>query len=182
MGDKVTIDSASLMNKGLEVIEARWLFGLKPEQIEVIIHPQSIIHSLVQFEDGSIKAQLGIPDMKLPIQYALGFPKRLRSDAERFSFADYPQLTFQAPDLEIFPNLSLAYRALEKGGNMPCVLNAANEVAVSAFLGGKLGFFGMPGIIERTLESVSFIASPDLDDYVETDSEARKIAESYLFE
>ena len=182
MGDKVTIDSASLMNKGLEVIEARWLFGLKPEQIEVIIHPQSIIHSLVQFEDGSIKAQLGIPDMKLPIQYALGFPKRLKSDFERFSFADYPQLTFQEPDLEIFPNLSLAYRALEEGGNMPCVLNAANEVAVSAFLDGKLGFFDMPGIIERTLESVSFIASPDLNDYVEIDSEARKIAESYLFE
>ncbi len=181
MGDKVTIDSASLMNKGLEVIEAKWLFGLRPEQIEVIIHPQSIIHSLVQFEDGSLKAQLGIPDMKLPIQYALGFPKRLKSDLERFSFSEYPNLTFQSPDLEIFPNLSLAYRALDKGGNMPCVLNAANEVAVNAFLDERLGFFDMPGIIEKTMNSVAFIATPDLNDYVETDSEARKIAESYLF-
>jgi 1-deoxy-D-xylulose-5-phosphate reductoisomerase len=181
MGDKVTIDSASLMNKGLEVIEARWLFGLKPDQIEVIIHPQSIVHSLVQFEDGSLKAQLGIPDMKLPIQYALGFPKRLRSDFERFSFSDYPELTFQAPDLEIFPNLSLAYQALDEGGNMPCVMNAANEVAVNAFLEGELGFFDMPGIIERTMKSVKHISTPDLHDYVETDSEARKIAGSYLF-
>jgi 1-deoxy-D-xylulose-5-phosphate reductoisomerase len=181
MGDKVTIDSASLMNKGLEVIEAKWLFGLKPEQIEVIIHPQSIIHSLVQFEDGSLKAQLGIPDMKLPIQYALGFPKRLKSDMERFSFSAYPNLTFQSPDKETFPNLSLAYNALQKGGNMPCVLNAANEVTVNAFLEGKLGFFDMSGIIEKTMNSVAFIATPDLNDYVETDSEARKIAESYLF-
>ncbi len=181
MGDKVTIDSASLMNKGLEVIEAKWLFGLKPEQIEVIIHPQSIIHSLVQFEDGSLKAQLGIPDMKLPIQYALGFPKRLKSDMERFSFSAYPNLTFQSPDKETFPNLSLAYQALHKGGNMPCVLNAANEVTVNAFLEGKLGFFDMSGIIEKTMNSVAFIATPDLNDYVETDSEARKIAESYLF-
>ena len=180
MGDKVTIDSASLMNKGLEVIEARWLFGLKPEQIEVIIHPQSIIHSLVQFEDGSLKAQLGIPDMRLPIQYALGFPKRLKSDLERFSFSAYPNLTFQSPDTEIFPNLSLAYRALDKGGNIPCIMNAANEVAVNAFLEGKLGFFDMPGIIEKTMNSVAFIANPDLNDYVETDSEARKIAGSYL--
>jgi 1-deoxy-D-xylulose-5-phosphate reductoisomerase len=181
MGDKVTIDSASLMNKGLEVIEARWLFGLKPDQIEVIIHPQSIVHSLVQFEDGSLKAQLGIPDMKLPIQYALGFPKRLRSDFERFSFSDYPELTVQAPDLEIFPNLSLAYQALDEGGNMPCVMNAANEVTVNAFLEGELGFFDMPGIIERTMKSVKHISTPDLHDYVETDSEARKIAGSYLF-
>ena len=181
IGDKVTIDSASLMNKGLEVIEAKWLFGLKPEQIEVIIHPQSIIHSLVQFEDGSLKAQLGIPDMKLPIQYALGFPKRLKSDMERFSFSAYPNLTFQAPDKETFPNLSLAYQALHKGGNMPCVLNAANEVTVNAFLEGKLGFFDMSGIIEKTMNSVAFIATPDLNDYVETDSEARKIAESDLF-
>lgn len=180
MGDKVTIDSASMMNKGLEVIEAKWLFGLRPDQIEVIIHPQSIIHSLVQFEDGSLKAQLGIPDMKLPIQYALGFPKRLKSDLERFSFSAYPNLTFQSPDMEIFPNLSLAYRALDKGGNMPCVLNAANEVTVNAFLEGKLGFFDMPGVIEKTMNSVAFIATPDLNDYVETDSEARKIAGSYL--
>ena len=181
MGDKVTIDSASLMNKGLEVIEAKWLFGLRSEQIEVIIHPQSIIHSLVQFEDGSLKAQLGIPDMKLPIQYALGFPKRLKSDLERFSFSDYPNLTFQSPDMEIFPNLSLAYRALDTGGNIPCVLNAANEVAVNAFLEDRLGFFDMPDVIEKTMNSVAFIATPDLNDYVETDSEARKIAESYLF-
>ncbi len=181
MGDKVTIDSASLMNKGLEVIEAKWLFGLRPEQIEVIIHPQSIIHSLVQFEDGSLKAQLGIPDMKLPIQYALGFPKRLKSDLERFSFSSYPNLTFQSPDMEIFPNLSLAYNALQKGGNMPCVLNAANEVTVNAFLEGKLGFFDMSGVIEKTINSMTFMATPDLNDYEETDSEARKIAESYLF-
>lgn len=181
MGDKVTIDSASLMNKGLEVIEAKWLFGLRPEQIEVIIHPQSIIHSLVQFEDGSLKAQLGIPDMKLPIQYALGFPKRLKSDLERFSFSAYPNLTFQSPDMKIFSNLSLAYRALNKGGNMPCVLNAANEVTVNAFLEGKLGFFDMSAVIEKTMNSVAFIATPDLNDYVETDSEARKIAGSYLF-
>lgn len=181
MGDKVTIDSASLMNKGLEVIEAKWLFGLKPAQIEVIIHPQSIIHSLVQFEDGSLKAQLGIPDMKLPIQYALGFPKRLKSDLERFSFSAYPNLTFGAPDMEIFPNLSLAYRALQEGGNMPCVLNAANELTVNAFLEGKLGFLDMSGVIEKTMDSVTFMASPELNDYVETDSEARKIAGSYLF-
>ena len=181
MGDKVTIDSASLMNKGLEVIEAKWLFGLRPEQIEVIIHPQSIIHSLVQFEDGSLKAQLGIPDMRLPIQYALGFPKRLKSDLERFSFSAYPNLTFQSPDMKIFSNLSLAYRALNKGGNMPCVLNAANEVTVNAFLEGKLGFFDMSAVIEKTMNSVAFIATPDLNDYVETDSEARKIAGSYLF-
>jgi 1-deoxy-D-xylulose-5-phosphate reductoisomerase len=181
MGDKITIDSASLMNKGLEVIEAKWLFGLRPEQIEVIIHPQSIIHSLVQFEDGSLKAQLGIPDMKLPIQYALGFPKRLKSDLERFSFSAYPNLTFQSPDMKIFPNLSLAYRALNKGGNMPCVLNAANEVTVNAFLEGKLGFSDMSAVIEKTMNSVAFIATPDLNDYVETDSEARKIAGSYLF-
>ena len=181
MGNKVTIDSASLMNKGLEVIEARWLFGLRPEQIEVIIHPQSIIHSLVQFEDGSLKAQLGIPDMRLPIQYALGFPERLKSDLERFSFSAYPNLTFQSPDTEIFPNLSLAYRALDKGGNMPCVMNAANEVAVNAFLEGRLGFFDMSGVIEKTMNSMAFIATPDLNDYVETDSEARKIAGSHLF-
>jgi len=181
MGDKVTIDSASMMNKGMEVIEARWLFGLKPEQIEVVIHPQSIIHSLVQFEDGSLKAQLGIPDMKLPIQYALGFPKRLKTGGERFSFSAYPNLTFQSPDPEIFPNLSLAYQSLDKGGNMPCILNAANEVAVNAFLEGKLGFLDMSGVIEKTMNSVTFLATPDLNDYVETDSEARKIAGSYLF-
>jgi 1-deoxy-D-xylulose-5-phosphate reductoisomerase len=181
MGDKVTIDSASLMNKGLEVIEARWLFGLKPEQIEVVIHPQSIIHSLVQFEDGSLKAQLGLPDMKIPIQYALGFPKRLKSDLPRFSFMDYPDLTFRPPDLAVFPNLSLAYRALRQGGNIPCVMNAANELAVNAFLDGKLGFFDMTSVIEKTMDSIPFIANPDLNEYIETDSEARKIAGSHLF-
>lgn len=181
MGEKVTIDSASLMNKGLEVIEAHWLFGLKPEQIEVVIHPQSIIHSLVQFEDGSVKAQLGIPDMKLPIQYALGYPKRLKSDFKRFSFSDHPSLTFQAPDTGIFKNLALAYEALKKGGNMPCILNAANEVVVNAFLEGKLGFLDMPGIIEKTMERTAFIEKPGLQDYMDSDSNARKIAETHVF-
>ncbi len=182
MGNKVTIDSATLMNKGLEVIEAHWLFGLKPAQIEVVIHPQSIIHSLVQFEDGSIKAQLGIPDMKLPIQYALGFPKRLKSTFERFNFRDYPSLTFQSPDTGIFRNLVLAYEALEKGGNMPCILNAANEVVVNAFLEGKLGFLDMPEIIEKTMLSADFIEKPDLEDYTNSDDMARKIAETHVFE
>jgi len=181
MGNKVTIDSATLMNKGLEVIEAHWLFGLKPEQIEVIVHSQSIIHSLVQFKDGSIKAQLGIPDMKLPIQYALGYPRRLKSDFERFSFLDYPSLTFQAPDLDVFRNLPLAYEALEKGGTMPCILNAANEVVVNAFLDGKLGFLDMPAIIEKTMENSVFIDKPGLEDYIESDSNARKIAETHVF-
>ncbi len=181
MGEKVTIDSATLMNKGLEVIEARWLFGLKPEQIEVVIHPQSVIHSLVQFEDGSVKAQLGIPDMKLPIQYALGYPKRLKSDFKRFSFSDYPSLTFQAPDTGIFKNLALAYEALKKGGNMPCILNAANEVVVNAFLEGNLGFLDMPGIIEKTMESTAFVKKPGLQDYMDSDSNARKIAETHVF-
>ena len=182
MGDKVTIDSASLMNKGLEVIEARWLFNLKPEQIEVVIHPQSVIHSLVQFEDGSIKAQLGIPDMKIPIQYALGWPKRLKSDFKRFSFNDYPSLTFQKPDTGIFRNLLLAYQALGKGGNMPCILNAANEVVVNAYLNGKLGFLDMPAIIEKTMDSATFIANPGLQDYMDSDTNARKIAETQVFE
>jgi 1-deoxy-D-xylulose-5-phosphate reductoisomerase len=182
MGDKITIDSASLMNKGLEVIEAHWLFGLHPRQIEVVIHPQSIIHSLVQFEDGSIKAQLGIPDMKLPIQYALAFPKRLKSDMERFSFRDYPSLNFELPDRKIFRNLDLAYLALEKGGNMPCVLNAANEVVVNAFLDGKLAFLDMPRIIEETMEKSEFIAKPSLEDYIISDSDARKIAQTHVFE
>jgi 1-deoxy-D-xylulose-5-phosphate reductoisomerase len=181
MGDKITIDSATLMNKGLEVIEARWLFGLKPEQIEVVIHPQSIIHSLVQFEDGSLKAQLGIPDMRLPIQYALGYPRRIRSDFERFSFSNYPSLTFQSPDTDIFRNLTLAYRALATGGNMPCILNAANEVVVNAFLEGKLGFLDMPSIIEKTMEKAAFIANPGLEDYINSDLNARKIAETHVF-
>ncbi|SFG84036.1 1-deoxy-D-xylulose-5-phosphate reductoisomerase [Pontibacter chinhatensis] len=176
MGAKITIDSASLMNKGLEVIEAKWLFGLRNDQIEVVVHPQSIIHSLVQFEDGSIKAQLGLPDMKLPIQYALGYPQRLRSDFPRFSFLDYPQLTFEQPDLKTFRNLQLAFDAMERGGNMPCILNAANEVAVSAFLRDEVGFLQMSDIIESCMTKVAYIANPSYDDYVNTDEEARKLA------
>ncbi|MFD2245963.1 1-deoxy-D-xylulose-5-phosphate reductoisomerase [Pontibacter ruber] len=173
MGAKITIDSASLMNKGLEVIEAKWLFGLRNDQIEVVVHPQSIIHSLVQFEDGSIKAQLGLPDMKLPIQYALGYPQRLKSDFPRFNFLDYPQLTFEQPDLKTFRNLQLAYNAMEQGGNMPCILNAANEVAVSAFLRDEVGFLEMSDIIESCMAKVMYIANPSYNDYVDTDREAR---------
>ncbi|GAB3201860.1 1-deoxy-D-xylulose-5-phosphate reductoisomerase [Pontibacter aydingkolensis] len=176
MGAKITIDSASLMNKGLEVIEAKWLFGLKNEQIEVVVHPQSIIHSLVQFEDGSIKAQLGLPDMKLPIQYALGYPNRLKSDFPRFNFMDYPQLTFEQPDLETFRNLALAFKAMEQGGNMPCILNAANEIAVSAFLRDEVGFLQMSDIIESCMAKVAYIANPSFEDYVTTDREAREKA------
>jgi 1-deoxy-D-xylulose-5-phosphate reductoisomerase len=176
MGAKITVDSASLMNKGLEVIEAKWLFGLRNEQIEVVVHPQSIIHSLVQFEDGSIKAQLGLPDMKLPIQYALGYPDRLKSDFPRFSFLDYPQLTFEQPDLETFRNLQLAYAAMEQGGNMPCILNAANEVAVAAFLREEVGFLEMSDIIESTMAKVAYIANPSYEDYVTTDRETRACA------
>ena len=173
MGAKITIDSASLMNKGLEVIEAKWLFGLKTEQIEVIVHPQSIIHSLVQFEDGSMKAQMGLPDMKLPIQYALSYPERLKTDFPRFNFADYPSLTFEKPDTETFRNLGLAFNSLAKGGNMPCVLNAANEVVVDAFLKDKIGFLEMSDAIEASLNNISFIANPNYEDYVETDKETR---------
>ncbi|MDX5418015.1 MAG: 1-deoxy-D-xylulose-5-phosphate reductoisomerase [Hymenobacteraceae bacterium] len=176
MGAKITIDSASLMNKGLEVIEAKWLFGLKNEQIEVVVHPQSIIHSLVQFEDGSIKAQLGLPDMKLPIQYALGYPNRLKSDFPRFNFLNYPQLTFEQPDTETFRNLALAYAAMEQGGNMPCILNAANEIAVSAFLRDEVGFLQMSDIIESCMAKVAYIANPSYEDYVNTDREAREKA------
>lgn len=175
MGAKITIDSASLMNKGLEVIEAKWLFNLEPEQIEVIVHPQSIVHSLVQFEDGSIKAQLGLPDMKLPIQYAMGFPERLKNNFTRFNFLDYPQLTFEAPDTKTFRNLALAFKALKKGGNVPCVLNAANEIVVAAFLEDKVGFLEMSDIIEQCMESVPFVAKPELEDYVRSDEEARAI-------
>ena len=175
MGAKITIDSASLMNKGLEVIEARWLFDLKPEQIDVIVHPQSIIHSLVQFEDGSMKAQLGLPDMKLPIQYAMGFPRRLKNNFTRFNFLDYPQLTFEAPDKKTFRNLALAFKALDQGGNMPCILNAANEVAVAAFLDDKVGFLQMSDVIEECMNDAKFIARPQLEDYVSTDTEARAI-------
>jgi 1-deoxy-D-xylulose-5-phosphate reductoisomerase len=173
MGAKVTIDSASLMNKGLEVIEAKWLFGLKPEQVEVVVHPQSIIHSLIQFEDGSIKAQLGLPDMRLPIQFAMTYPERLKSDFPRFDFAKYPALTFEKPDTETFRNLALAFEAMGRGGNMPCVLNAANEVAVAEFLQDRVGFLQMSDIVERCLEKMDYVASPSLEDYVNTDKETR---------
>ena len=180
MGAKITIDSATLMNKGLEVIEAKWLFDLSKEQIEVVVHPQSIIHSAVQFQDGSIKAQLGLPDMKLPIQYALGFPKRLSNRFERFSFFDYPDLTFEKPDLETFKNLALAYKAMEKGGNSPCILNAANEIAVSAFLNDKIGFLNMADLIDNCLEKINFVKNPSLEELIESDLETRNLATNYL--
>ncbi len=176
MGAKITIDSASMMNKGLEVIEAKWLFGLKNEQVDVIVHPQSIIHSIVQFEDGSMKAQMGLPDMKLPIQFALAFPNRLKSDFPRFNFLDYPQLTFEQPDKHTFRNLGLAFEALEKGGNQPCILNAANEIAVDAFLKDKVSFLGMSDVIEQTMQRVAFIKKPNYNDYVATDAETRRLA------
>ena len=175
MGAKITIDSASMMNKGLEVIEARWLFGLNNKQVDVIVHPQSIIHSIVQFEDGSMKAQMGLPDMKLPIQYALAYPDRLANDFKRFNFIDYPELTFEQPDLETFRNLQLAYDAMEKGGNMPCILNAANEVVVDAFLKDKIGFLEMSDVIEKVMNKASFIKKPSINDFYETDKEAREI-------
>jgi 1-deoxy-D-xylulose-5-phosphate reductoisomerase len=176
MGAKITIDSATLMNKGLEVIEAKWLFHLKPEQIEVIVHPQSIIHSVVQFKDGSMKAQMGLPDMRLPIQYALSFPNRLTSDFKRFNFLDYPNLSFEKPDTETFRCLSLGFEAMNKGGNAACVLNAANEIAVTAFLTDKISFLKISEVIEKTMEKVSFIQKPSYEDYVKSDAEARKIA------
>ncbi|HCU46506.1 1-deoxy-D-xylulose-5-phosphate reductoisomerase [Sphingobacterium faecium] len=180
MGAKITIDSASLMNKGLEVIEAKWLFDLEVDQVDVIVHPQSIVHSLVQFQDGSIKAQLGVPDMKLPIQYALSYPLRLENNFERFNFLDYPQLTFEKPDLHTFRNLALAYDSLRKGGNRSCVLNAANEIVVDAFLKDKISFLGMSDVIETVLEKVNYLARPSLDDYIECDYAARRIAEEII--
>jgi 1-deoxy-D-xylulose-5-phosphate reductoisomerase len=180
MGDKVTVDSASMMNKGLEVIEAKWLFGLDPEQIKVIIHPQSIIHSFVHFKDGSVKAQLGIPDMRVPILYALSYPLRFASDLPRLGFKDHSNLTFEEPDNDRFRNLSLAFLALKSGGNMPCILNAANEVAVNAFLKGSLGFMQMPEIVEHSLENCKFKASPDLESLEESDRDARIIAQNYI--
>ena len=176
MGAKITIDSASLMNKGLEVIEAKWLFGLEADQIDVVVHPQSIIHSMVQFEDGSIKAQMGLPDMKLPIQYALAFPERLPSKYPRFDFMNYPALTFEKPDTETFQNLSLAYDALRKGGNMACILNAANEIAVEKFLKDELTFLEMPDLIAECMAKVPYIAIPTLDDYIQTDCDTRVMA------
>ena len=176
MGAKITIDSASMMNKGLEVIEAKGLFNLKPEQIDVIVHPQSIIHSIVQFEDGSMKAQMGLPDMKLPIQYAMGYPNRLSSDFPRFNFLDYPSLTFEQPDMETFGNLALAFEAMKEGGNMPCILNAANEVAVAAFLKDEIKFLDIQRIIEGAMEKATFVQQPTLEQYLETDKETRAIA------
>jgi 1-deoxy-D-xylulose-5-phosphate reductoisomerase len=180
MGAKITIDSATLMNKGLEIIEARWLFNLRPDQIDVIVHPQSIIHSLVQFCDGSIKAQLGLPDMRLPILYAMSHPKRLIGLFPKFDFADYPSLTFEAPDTKRFPNLGIALEAMRQGGNMPCIMNAANEVAVEAFLNDRTGFYGMTRIIENTIRKATFLPHAGLSDYIESDRETRSIALSLV--
>ena len=177
MGAKITIDSATMMNKGFEMIEAKWLFGLITEQIQIVVHPQSIIHSMVQFRDSSIKAQMGLPDMRLPIQYALAYPKRIISDFERLDFNRFPVLTFEEPDRNKFRCLELAYQAIQKGGNMPCILNAANEIVVAGFLANKIRFPEMSEIIEQTMAQVPFIASPGLEDYMQTDAEARKIAE-----
>ncbi|MEO6849384.1 MAG: 1-deoxy-D-xylulose-5-phosphate reductoisomerase [Mucilaginibacter sp.] len=180
MGAKITIDSASLMNKGLEVIEAKWLFGLEPDQIDIVVHPQSIIHSMVQFRDSSIKAQMGLPDMKLPIQYALAYPYRVQNNFKRFDFTQYPNLSFEKPDIKTFRNLALAFEALKQGGNMPCIINAANEIAVAGFLNNGLGFLAMSGIIEECMEKVGFYASPTLDDYLNTDKETRILAQNLI--
>jgi 1-deoxy-D-xylulose-5-phosphate reductoisomerase len=180
MGQKITIDSATLMNKGLEVNEAKWLFDVNFDQIEVVIHPQSIIHSAVQFTDGSIKAQLGLPDMKLPIQYAFTYPDRLKTDFPRFDFSAYPQLTFEKPDLERFRNLALAYQALERGGNIPCILNASNEVVVDAFLREKIGFLQMSDIIENVMSKADFIKNPTLEDYIKTNKMAREMTQKII--
>jgi 1-deoxy-D-xylulose-5-phosphate reductoisomerase len=180
MGAKISIDSATLMNKGLEMIEAKWLFGLHPSQIKVVVHAQSIIHSMVQFEDGSIKAQMGLPDMKLPIQYAMAFPQRLKNNFPRYNFDKPNQLSFDEPDVKTFRNLLLATEAMHRGGNAPCVLNAANEIAVYAFLKNRIGFLDMTELIERTLQKIDFIAHPTLDDYFESDGEARNFAASLI--
>lgn len=176
MGAKISVDSATLMNKGLEMIEAKWLFNLKPEQIEVLVHPQSAIHSMAQFEDGSIKAQIGLPDMKVPIQYALAFPTRIFNDYPRFSFKKYNSLTFEEPDIKTFRNLALAMEALEKGGNLPCIMNAANEIAVYAFLKNRLGFLEMTDVIEKVMSEINFIEHPTLEDYFDSDADARTLA------
>ncbi len=180
MGAKITIDSATLMNKGLEAIEAHWLFNLHPDQIEVVIHPQSVLHSMVQFTDGSIKAQMGLPDMKLPILYALTYPDRIKSDFTRFSFTDYPELNFEAPDTDSFPNLFLAYQAMKAGGIMPCVMNASNEIAVEAFLNDRIGFYDISLVIEKTMEKILNVRHPGLADYQNADKEARSFAESLI--
>ena len=180
MGAKITIDSASMMNKGFEVMEARWLFGVRPEQIEVVVHPQSIIHSMVQFADGAVKAQLGMPDMRVPIQFAFSYPRRLPSSFDRLDFSQCTNLTFEQPDTKRFRNLALAYDALHRGGNMPCIVNAANEVVVEAFLHDRISFLGMSDVIARTMERVSFVGRPTYDDYVATDAEARRVAEELV--
>jgi 1-deoxy-D-xylulose-5-phosphate reductoisomerase len=180
MGAKITIDSASLMNKGLEVIEAKWLFALKPEQIDVIVHPQSIVHSIVQFEDGSMKAQMGLPDMKLPIQYAMTYPERFKTDFPRFNFMDYPSLTFEKPDCKTFKNLNLAFKAMEMEGTAACALNAANEITVQAFLEEKIGFLDIAEINEKTMMQVEHIAKPEYEDYVSVDEKAREIAKKLI--
>ncbi len=176
MGAKITIDSASMMNKGFEMIEAKWLFNVTPDQVQVVVHPQSVIHSMVQFEDGAVIAQLGIPDMKLPIAYAFSFPMRMKSMAPRLDFHQYATLTFEEPDMDRFRNLAFAFEAARQGGNLPCVLNAANEVVVGAFLQDRIGFLRMSDVIERTMRKVSFIAKPSYEDYVATDAEARRVA------
>ncbi|MEO5944211.1 MAG: 1-deoxy-D-xylulose-5-phosphate reductoisomerase [Ferruginibacter sp.] len=180
MGAKISIDSATLMNKGLEMIEAKWLFNLQPDQIEVVIHPQSIIHSMVQFQDGSVKAQMGLPDMKLPIQYALGFPNRIKNDFPRLSFRKYPALSFEEPDYKTFRNLGLSIEALKAGGNKPCVLNAANEIAVWAFLKNRIGFLDITAVVEKTMEKINFISNPTLEEYFDSDGEARNFAASIM--
>ena len=180
MGAKITIDSATLMNKGLEMIEAKWLFNLTPDQIQVVIHPQSIVHSMVQFRDGSIKAQMGMPDMKLPIQYALGFPQRLENNSPRANFSKINNLGFEDPDIKTFRNLTLATEALKKGGNLPCVLNAANEIAVWAFLRNRIGFLDITAVIEQTMQKIAFIEKPNLEEYFESDGEARTFAASLI--
>lgn len=176
MGAKITIDSASMMNKGFEVIEAKWLFGVRPDQIEVVVHPQSVIHSMVEFEDGAVKAQLGVPDMRLPIQYAFSYPNRVRSSFDRLDFMKCSELTFEAPDTKRFRNLALAYEALHQGGNMPCIVNAANEVVVASFLADRVSFLGMSDVIETAMQKVPFIQKPTYEDYVSTDAETRRIA------
>ncbi len=176
MGSKITIDSATLMNKGLEMIEAKWLFDLRPDQIDVIVHPQSVIHSIVQFEDGSMKAQMGLPDMKLPIQYALAYPFRIKSSFPRFDFMQYPMLTFEQPDKKNFRCLILAEEAMKRGGNMACIMNAANEIAVASFLAGELEFTAIPEVIEECMQQISFIAKPAYNDYIQTNAESRKRA------
>lgn len=180
MGAKITIDSATMMNKGFEVIEAKWLFGVRPDQIEVVVHPQSVIHSMVQFEDGAVKAQLGMPDMRLPIQYAFSYPQRVKSSFERLDFSRVTGLTFEQPDTRRFRNLALAYEALHRGGNMPCIVNAANEVVVAAFLQDRISFLRMSDVIEQTMSKVPYIKTPAYEDYVATDAEARRVAADLL--